>query len=126
MNRATPKRFGTLLRELREKEMITLRSVAKKLGWSASYLCDIELNRRRPPSREKISEIAATLKVDGTELMDLAEMENNVIKLAVDQSNERQRRVGLSLARHWDHLPSDKLEEIDRILNDSSEDRIEE
>ena len=126
MNRTIQKRFGTVLRELREKEMITLRSLAKKLGWSASYLCDIELNRRRPPAREKISEIADILKVDKTNLVDLADMENDVIKLAVDQSNERQRRVGLSLARHWDNLPSDKLDEIDRILNESSEKRIAE
>lgn len=37
---------GAFLRRLRERKSISLRAMATRIGKSAPYLCDIELNRR--------------------------------------------------------------------------------
>ena len=37
---------GAWLRQQRQAARITLRDMAKRLGFSAPYICDIELNRR--------------------------------------------------------------------------------
>ena len=40
---------GKKLRQLRKKSGLSLREVARRIGISASYLCDIEHNRRLSP-----------------------------------------------------------------------------
>lgn len=44
----TPRAFvdGAWLREQRKAAGLTLREVARRLGYTASYVCDVELNRR--------------------------------------------------------------------------------
>ena len=39
---------GGWLREQREGQGLTIRGLARQLGISAAFLCDIEHNRRRP------------------------------------------------------------------------------
>lgn len=41
--------LGTQIRKERKRLGITGREMARQLGISASYLCDIELDRRFPP-----------------------------------------------------------------------------
>lgn len=61
------KTLGQIIRELREKKDLSLRELAKKLGISAAFLCDIELGRRFP-SEKVLSDMAKEL---GTSLEDL-------------------------------------------------------
>jgi len=44
----SPRAFvdGAWLREQRKGAGLTLREVARRLGFTASYVCDVELNRR--------------------------------------------------------------------------------
>ena len=46
--------FGAYLRELREKRMLRQEDLAKMIGVSAVYICDIEKGRRYPPDLEKL------------------------------------------------------------------------
>lgn len=46
---AVPVVDGYYLKELRKKAGISLREVARQLGFSPAYICDIENNRRNPP-----------------------------------------------------------------------------
>jgi len=41
--------FGAAVRTIREGNGITLRELARRLGWSAAYVSDIERGRRSPP-----------------------------------------------------------------------------
>lgn len=43
---------GARLRGLRQQAGISLRAMARRLKLSAAYICDVELNRRKP--NEKI------------------------------------------------------------------------
>lgn len=54
--------FGGNLRELREKNGISLRVLAKKIGVSAAFLSDIELGRRFP-SDDRIEMLAKEIGV---------------------------------------------------------------
>jgi transcriptional regulator with XRE-family HTH domain len=39
-------RYGDELRAARQRAGLSLREVARRLGFTASYLCDLELDRR--------------------------------------------------------------------------------
>ena len=42
---------GNELRKLRQETGLSLRQLGKEIQFSASYLCDIEYNKRLAPSR---------------------------------------------------------------------------
>ena len=37
---------GSVIRGWRKAQRLSLREVARRMKWSASYVCDLELNRR--------------------------------------------------------------------------------
>ena len=55
----TSEGIGSVIRSLRILRNISAKDLAEKTNMSASYICDIEANRRRPTieTLEKISEI---------------------------------------------------------------------
>lgn len=60
--------LGERIRELREKEDLSLREFAKKLGGlSAAFLSDIELGRRHP-SDKVLADMARVLKTSVEDL----------------------------------------------------------
>jgi transcriptional regulator with XRE-family HTH domain len=62
------KTFGQQIRELREKQDLSLREFAKKLGdLSAAFVSDIELGRRFP-SDKVLEKMAPILKVSVDDL----------------------------------------------------------
>lgn len=66
--------FGKTVRRLRlDNTDYSLREFARLLGVSASYLSDIEKDRRTPPSEDRIIKMAELLKADSNELLALAE-----------------------------------------------------
>ena len=64
--------FGTYIRELRIKNDIGQRELAKKIGVAPSYLNDIEKNKRTAPRIELIKKLSLFLKADLDLLNDLA------------------------------------------------------
>lgn len=71
------KQFGATVRTIREAAGISLRELARRLGWTPAYVSDIELGRRNPPGRA--SQVCAWADAIGVgeartvELMVLAE-----------------------------------------------------
>jgi transcriptional regulator with XRE-family HTH domain len=59
--------FGEVVRDARLAKGMTLRQLAKILGVSAAFLCDVEHDRRKP-ARDRLPEFAEAL---GVELNDL-------------------------------------------------------
>lgn len=59
--------LGQRIREIREERDLSLRGLAKKLGFSAAFLSDIELGRRYP-SEKNLKDLAHVLGVPFDEL----------------------------------------------------------
>ena len=66
------KKFGPLIREVRIQKGIGQRSLASKIGVSASYLNDIEKEKRTAPKLNIIKKISSILSIDNKRLNDLA------------------------------------------------------
>ena len=67
--------FGSLLRRLREEKRLRQADIANAIGVSTVYICDIEKDRRNPPSYRKLQLIAGKLDLTEektAELFDLA------------------------------------------------------
>ena len=67
--------FGSLLRQLREEKRLRQADIAVAIGVSTVYICDIEKDRRNPPSYRKLQQIAVKLELTEektAELFDLA------------------------------------------------------
>src|SRR5437868_625568 len=71
MANTTGRSLGEVLRDARAGADLSLRELAKKLSITASYISDIE-NDRRVPSEEVLQQLAATLKLEFDNLMALA------------------------------------------------------
>lgn len=67
--------FGSLLRQLRVEKKLRQADIAVAIGVSTVYICDIEKDRRNPPSYTKLQLIAGILELTEektAELFDLA------------------------------------------------------
>jgi transcriptional regulator with XRE-family HTH domain len=74
--------FGEFITAKREKKEITLREMARRLDITPSYYSDIEKNRRNPPEKSKLDEIAAILNLsdeDRNFMYDLAGKMRNAV-----------------------------------------------
>jgi transcriptional regulator with XRE-family HTH domain len=71
----SPKSFGQIIRELRIKnrDYVSLREFARKVGLSAAYLSRIENEKEPPPSEQIIERLAEALGADKYELFSSAE-----------------------------------------------------
>ena len=72
-------KFGSFIREFRIKKDIGQRELAKKINISASYLNDIEKNKRPAPKLEILKKISKILDIDFKYLNDLASISNKDI-----------------------------------------------
>ncbi len=109
--------FGRYLRELRERTGMRIKDLAKKMKWTAVYISDIELGRRNPPSPEKIREIASILGTNPDKLLDMADKERKKVVLDLDEESPGRMEVALMLARSWDGLTDDEIEQMKTILS---------
>ena len=66
------KKFGPFIREARIQKGIGQRALASKIGVSASYLNDIEKEKRTAPKLDIIKKISSILSIDNKKLNDLA------------------------------------------------------
>ena len=78
MNKSN-KSFGSFIREIRISNDIGQRELAEKIGIAASYLNDIEKNKRSAPKINIIKKISSILKIDIDLLSDLAGKSKNAL-----------------------------------------------
>ena len=74
--------FGEFLQRKCTEKQITLRKMAEMIGITASYLTDIEKDRRNPPEMEKLELISQILTLndeDKTTMYDLAGKKRNSV-----------------------------------------------
>ncbi len=111
--------FGDVLRKLREVARLRLKDVAEQMGWSVVYQSDIERGRRNPPVRARLIELAKILNDRGGQLIEAASQAAQRIELPMVE-NQKANEVGLMLARKWDTLTDDELNNLWAIFNKSS------
>ena len=112
------KNFGVLIRELRIKSGFGQRELASKIGIAASYLNDIEKEKRTAPKQAVIKKLSKLLKVNINDLNDLAGISKGNIAPDISEYIENNPRI-VSLIRSIkeNNLNENQIEEIEFSLN---------
>ena len=110
--------FGAYIRDLRIKNEIGQRELAKKVGLAASYLNDIEKDKRSAPKNQVIKKISDILKADLNILNDLAGNSKKSLPPDIIDFVEKNPKV-ISLIRSLknNNLNDDELEKIETSIN---------
>lgn len=97
--------FGELLQEYRKNKKISLRSLAKELNISPTFLSDIENDRRLPPTSEK----NYTIMHEICHLLNLSESENERLKLAADKSLNKKGMIAKDFEQYMEVSPKAQI-----------------
>ena len=112
------KSFGSFVREIRLDLGIGQRELAKKIGIAASYLNDIEKEKRTAPKPNIIKKLSVILKVNLNDLNDLAGISKREVPPDISEYIENNPKI-ISLIRSIkNNSSSDKqIYEIERLIN---------
>ena len=112
--------FGSYIRELRIKNEIGQRELAKKLGIAASYLNDIEKNKRTAPKMIIIKKLSLILKAELNLLNDLAgNSKKGLAPDVIDYIEKNPNIVSLIRAAKNNNLSVDEIHQIELLINKS-------
>ena len=112
--------FGSYIRNLRIENQIGQRELAKKIGLAASYLNDIEKNKRSAPKNDIIKKLSLILKVDLDLLNDLAGSSKKTLPPDILEYIEKNPKI-ISLIRSAKNnkLNQDDIEKMEESINRS-------
>ena len=110
--------FGLYIRKLRIKNGIGQRELASKIGIAASYLNDIEKEKRTAPKLTVVKKLSKILKIDSNFLNDLAGISKGNVAPDISEYIEKNPSI-ISLLRtiKQNNLDKEKIEEIENSLN---------
>lgn len=112
------KAFGEILRDARRTNGVKIRTITKHMGWSKTYLMDIETGKRNPPKGMDIIKLCRCIGVEDVSLMlrlALKARSKFYLYLSPDDSYEK-RNCAYLLIREWGSLENETLEEIARVI----------
>ena len=112
------KNFGSLIRELRIKNGFGQRELATKIGVAASYLNDIEKEKRSAPKQIVIKKLSKLLKINIDILNDLAGISKGNVAPDIGEYIENNPSI-VSLIRSIkeNKLDEDQIKKIENSLN---------
>ena len=112
------KNFGSVIRELRIKNGFGQRELATKIGIAASYLNDIEKEKRSAPKQIVVKKLSKLLKVNIDGLNDLAGLSKGNVAPDIREYIENNPKI-VSLIRSIkeNNLDEDQIEKIENSLN---------
>ena len=115
------KSFGSLIRESRIKNGFGQRQLATKIGVAASYLNDIEKEKRSAPKQIVIKKISKLLKINIDTLNDLAGISKGNVAPDIGEYIESNPKI-VSLIRtiKENNLDEGQIEKIENSLNKSN------
>jgi phosphoenolpyruvate phosphomutase len=118
MAKDSTKKFGKLIRELRIKNGFGQRELANKIGIAASYLNDIEKEKRTAPKQNVIKKLSILLKVDINHLNDLAGISKGSVAPDIGEFMGNNPGV-VSLIRSIkdNNLNEEQINDIENSLN---------
>jgi|GEM_PF-3051637 len=108
-------RFGEYARVKREKQRISLRSLAGSLGLSAPYVSDIERGNRNPPERKTIVEWAKVIGEDPDMFARRAELDRRIVEVPVNY-NPANTELAQMFARTIDGLTDTQRDQLKKIM----------
>jgi choline kinase/DNA-binding XRE family transcriptional regulator len=112
--------FGSFVRNQRLKKEIGQRELAKKIGLAASYLNDIEKDKRSAPKNEVIKKLSLILKVDLDLLYDLAGNSKKTLPPDIlDYIEKNSEIISLIRSAKNNRLNSDEFKKIEEKINKS-------
>ena len=113
-----PNKFGTFIRELRLKKVIGQRNLAEKIGIAASYLNDIEKNKRTAPKINVINKLSTILETDKNYLHDLAGFSKKGVAPDISEYIESNPKI-ISLIRsiRENNLNDIQIDNLEKSLN---------
>ena len=111
-------KFGTFIRELRLKKGIGQRNLAEKIGIAASYLNDIEKNKRTAPKINIINKLSTVLETDKNHLHDLAGFSKKGVAPDISEYIESNPKI-ISLIRsiRENNLNDFQIDNLEKSLN---------
>jgi choline kinase/DNA-binding XRE family transcriptional regulator len=112
------KNFGSFIREIRLDLGIGQRDLAKKVGIAASYLNDIEKEKRSAPKSNIIKKLSILLKTDLNDLNDLAGISKKEIPPDISEYIEGNKKI-ISLIRSIkkNDLSDQQIYKVERLIN---------
>lgn len=105
MNMYNEMSFGEFIAKRREEKKITLREMARLLKITPPYLSDIEKERRNPPDKDKLDELANILSLSEDEcryMYDLAGKKRNSISVDLPDYIMERDYVRVALRKAMD------------------------
>ena len=118
MQNILKKKFGKLIRELRIQKKIGQRELANKIGLSASYLNDIEKEKRSAPKLSIIKKLAIELDKDVNYLNDLAAISKNTIAPDINEIiNDNPNIVSLIRSIKKNELSNEEIDLLENSIN---------
>ena len=114
------KKFGSYIREKRMTVGLGQRELAKKVGLAASYLNDIEKNKRSAPKNNIIKKLSLILKVDLDLLNDLAGSSKKTLPPDIlDYIEKNPEIISLIRTAKNNKLSSEEFKKIEETINKS-------
>ena len=112
------KSFGSFIRDLRTKHGYGQRELAKKIGIAASYLNDIEKEKRSAPKQPVIKKISSLLKTDIDYLNDLAGLSKKEVAPDISEFIAENSQIA-SLVRSIknNNLNNDQIIDLENSIN---------
>ena len=117
--------FGPYLREVRKALNITIRTLAKEVDKTPTYISDIENRNNKPPEKELLEKIVVALNIDKyyspklkNTLFDLAAKERNEVSCDIKDYIMGDNKV-ITLIRKLKDTPNSG-EIVDKLLNNVS------
>ena len=112
------KKFGSYIRELRIKQGLGQRELAKKVGIAASYLNDIEKEKRTAPKINIIKKLSVLLNANNDDLNDLAGISKKSVAPDIGEYIESNPKI-ISLIRtiKENNLNDNQISDIETSIN---------
>ena len=114
--------FGRIVRSARKKLGMTMGDLARELGFSVSYVSDVERGLRAPWTDKKVLQLAMLLEYPPVALMSAAAKERGAFELDANVSDSG-RSVGAYLAREWSEMTDKDFTELSNWLTKRQRDR---
>lgn len=111
--RKNQKTFGQTLRHLRQETGVSLRSLAKMVDRTPTYISKIERDELAPPAEGVIRDIARILKQDADDMLALA---GRIPADLMEIIRQRPKEM-TSLLRRVRHFSPEQLEEVIKVMN---------
>ena len=112
--------FGSYIRNLRLKNNIGQRELAKKINVAPSYLNDMEKGKRAAPKNEIVKKLSKILKVDLNLLYDLAGSSKKTIASDIEEFIKDNPNI-TSLIRtiKENKISNNEIDEIEKKMNNT-------